>query len=96
MMKKFNAVTESGTTYDSDGVSVVITSARTGISVIYPWIIRAVPEEALKGLGSIAEMHEAVRRLPEFDVPKVGQRLYVAGRDEWRLSTHIETVEVYE
>lgn len=95
-MKKFKAVTESGTVYDSDGHTIVVISARDGQYPIRPWTMHVVAEEQLKGLSSVAEMHAFVRDLPEAELPEVGKRFYIAGRDDWRLSTWIETVEVYE
>lgn len=95
-MKKFKAVTESGTTYQSDGFLIKINSPRDGYYAIRPWTMRVVSEDEIKDLSSAAELHVYVRDLPPAEVPEVGKRFYVSGRDGWRLSTWIETVEVYE
>lgn len=95
-MKKFRAVTESGTTYESNGFLIKINSPRDGYYSIRPGAMRVVSEDEIKGFSRAEELHIYVLDLPPAEVPEVGKRFYVAGRDGWRLSTWIETVEVYE
>lgn len=88
----YRAVTESGTVYEY-GSRLKITSARTGITVFTPYVQVAVSREELEGIASWADFHARMRELEEVDLPVVGKSLYAEGRDEWRLSTPIVSVE---
>lgn len=96
-MKRFRAVTRSGTVYESNGHSVRIDSDRSGVTVIRPWFLRAfdrhdIPAEA----ETSREIFDYIHSLDPVDEPVVGLSLYVSGIDEWRISTPIESLEVFD
>lgn len=94
-MRPFSAVTESGTHYNFDG-SFVHINARDRVTgegrrgyVIRPWVIKNINPEVMETWERID--WDYIRDL-ETSEPEVGKRLYVAGRDDWRLSTIIVSV----
>ena len=92
-MQNWKATTESGTTYTFDGWSVLIESNRHGTYRIRPWVMRVSTEPA-DGPNKIGMPWTDPDHWEDSPVPVVGQHLYVAGKDEWRISTLIETVEL--
>ena len=92
-MTGFKAVTEHGTVYEFDGNRVKITSDKFGVSVFGVWIMKAVYHEDIPDGLTYAELHQYIRTLPEVDMAVEGASLYVAGKDEWRLSTIVTEVE---
>lgn len=86
-MKKFTATTKSGTTYTSDGETVTV-HPRNG----YPYVIKPV---ALKSVDRRLDEFP-YRDLPNVDVPKVGEYIFLLGVSDWRLSTEVAKVEVSE
>lgn len=95
-MKKFKAVSKTGTTYESNGHTVVIRSARTGVSVIRPWVFRVVDRHSIPDVDTSREVFAYLHSLDEVEAPVVGLSIYVSGRDEWRISTPIESLEVFD
>lgn len=93
---KFKAVTENGTVYEGgDGGRIRITD-EYGPYTFMPLTMKAVFHEDIPDGLTYNQMFDHIRTLPEVEVPLVGASLYVAGFNEWRLSTAIETVEVYK
>ena len=91
-MKKFRAVTKTGAVYESDGHLVTISGSTSGYKgYIRPGFMYAV-DRAMLGTEGWGSIHS----LPQADVPVVGLSLYVADRNEWRLSTPIESLEVFD
>jgi len=91
----WRATTETGTTYEYDGHLVKITSDGGEYS-IKPWLMMSAPQTddlmvpwAYEGWAS-GEYKSPWRSRRE---PVVGERFYVSGRDEWRISTPIVSVE---
>lgn len=96
----WRATTETGTTYEYDGFLVKISSSRDGDYSIRPWTTWSAPQaddlmvpwgyEGWKGYGKgegySGPWYPAER-------PVVGERFYVSGRDEWRISTPVVSVE---
>lgn len=91
-MRKFRAVTKSGTVYESDGSTVRITSSPGRQYSIRPWRMAVLDRKNI----SSDDCWEQVRALPDAEIPVVGLSFYVSGRDEWRMSTPIESVEIFD
>jgi hypothetical protein len=91
-MDKWKATTESGTTYEMrDGIVKVVPKDGAGYS-IQVWKMQAATK--------VGDKYHALG-LPWSDPtswedstrPVMGRRMYVQGKDEWRISTPIVSVE---
>ena len=113
-MTNWTATTETGTTYEWNGHTVRITSARDGVTVIRPWQMQSAPEVPdLQVPWAYLDHHRRAygdEQMSALDIdttkynqnptpwvpvtePVIGQRLYVGGKDEWRISTLITKIE---
>lgn len=91
-MKNWVAVTESGSVYTLDDGFLNINSKRSGEFVFRPWFIKSVPHPFE---GEKYELTwETLGELESVEVPVVGEHIYASSRDEWRLSTVVESVKV--
>lgn len=93
MAKNWKALTESGTLYDLDlrsGWVHIKPSGDGHVTMFRIWDFKNIPNDLLK------LDWEIVRALPVSEVPVVGQRMYVAGKDDWRLSTPVVSIEEVE
>jgi hypothetical protein len=88
-MDEWEATTESGTKYRLQAGSVLITPTDADPYMIRPWVMQAAVED------EAVLMVPWIRPQQWMDVtrPVVGRRLYVASKNEWRISTPIATVE---
>lgn len=90
-MRSWKATTETGTTYTRTRGFVVVDSKRHGKTTIRLWsIMVALVDEDAVTLGTPWDNPE---QWAVADEPVIGRRLYVSGRDEWRISTPIVSVE---
>lgn len=83
-MKKIT--TEAGSVYNIDehGICRKVGSDGTLVSVFKAWSIKKVPDEV--------ETMDEVWKLEDSE-PEIGYRMYIAGRDEWWVSTKVSEVE---
>jgi hypothetical protein len=81
---------ESGTTYTLvDDHFFKITEEGGYTYAIKPWVWFAFDEKDPAIKGGISELLESGEQL----APAPGLRLFVYGREEWRISTKIKTIE---
>jgi hypothetical protein len=84
---------ESGSVYEYEHGIVVINPVEGGPKyAIKAWTFFAFESEELEGAGKLTDFLDKVERKD----PAVGLRLYVSGKDEWRISTKIIKLETNE
>lgn len=95
-MTHWIATTKSGTTYTYKYGRVRINSERTGESYFTVWTFKTFEFNEISDLNireALAYFNDA---LPNADMPEVGKHIYVAGIDEWRISTRVVEVKILE
>ena len=81
---------ESGSVYTYEHGIVVIDPVEGGPKyAIKAWTFFAFESEELEGMEKLMDFLDKVERKD----PAVGLRLYVSGKDDWRISTKIVKLE---
>jgi hypothetical protein len=81
---------ESGSVYTYEHGIVVVDPVEGGPKyAIKPWTFFAFESEELEGVENLMDFLDKVERKD----PAVGLRLYVSGKDDWRISTKITKLE---
>ena len=94
-MNNFKAVTATGTTYTYNGHTIRVESARSGTSVFMPWTTAEFSED--DAIASDLGMWAFLKTQPRIgDLPTVGKRMYFGGKDEWKISTVVMSVEALD
>lgn len=90
-MSNWIAKTKSGAVYRYEEGFLRISSEKAGhSSLIRPWVMKAVGHEVFTSNGTLD--WGAIAEAENVEKPEIGKRFYVAGKEEWRLSTEILTV----
>ena len=80
---------ESGSVYTYEHGIVVIDPVEAPKYAIKAWDFFAFESEELRGVENLVDLLDKVERKD----PAVGLRLYVSGKDDWRISTKIIKIE---
>ena len=80
---------ESGSVYTYDNRIVVIDPVEGIKYAIKAWTLFAFEPSGLEGMENFTDFLDKVERKD----PAVGLRLYVSGKDDWRISTKIIKIE---
>jgi hypothetical protein len=83
---------ESGSVYTYEHGIVVIDPIEGSKYAIKAWTFFAFKSEELEGVEKLMDFLDKVERKD----PAVGLRLYVSGKDDWRISTKIIKLEETE
>ncbi len=96
-MRKFKAVTESGTTYSNDGESSIVRiSPSSGPGQAIKGRLITIPVEVVNTWAATGTVDwEYVRNAPAAEVPILGEHVAVFGMREWRIGTVVKTLEEY-
>lgn len=86
------ATTETGSVYEID-VENQFWRKNNGPSERI-WTMKSIPE--LTQPTTLGELMKRLETVPDVEVPVVGERLYISGKDEWAFSTVIVSVEEVE
>lgn len=92
-MSNWVATTESGTTWRMKEDILRIDSARSGVSVFKPWVMKVLSWEELTSWLAHGEMWDHIHNVEQYWEPVLGMSLYAAGREEWRISTPVVKIE---
>lgn len=85
MTKHWKVTTKSGNVYDVDLDNGF---AHFNSSSIRIWNFKSIPTEALATLTWLS-----LSELPDSDIPVVGERMYISGKDEWQISSVVASFE---
>jgi len=83
---------ESGSVYEYEHGIVVINPVEGIRYAIKAWTLFAFEPSGLDGIESLTDFLDRVEKKD----PAVGLRLYVSGKDDWRISTKIIKLETNE
>jgi hypothetical protein len=83
---------ESGSVYTYEHGIVVIDPVEGMRYAIKAWTFFAFEPSGLEGIESLTDFLDKVEKKD----PAVGLRLYVSGKDDWRISTRIVKLETNE
>lgn len=94
MAKTITAVTEAGTKYEFQGGRVTVTETVGFVPYTFPVIKMRVIREGLDPKDVTAMPWADSDQWDDVTEPVLGKNIYVAGLNDWRLSTPIKTLEV--
>lgn len=89
-MDNWLAITETGAEWRFTHGILHVKSSRGGEYVFKPWVMKTIDRDSLpKG----TTVREAINSGVDSFTPVIGQAIYAGGRDEWRLSTLVVSLE---
>lgn len=92
-MDNWLAITETGAEWRYVGGMLYVQSSRGGFYTFRPWIMKTIDRDSLPEGTTV---REAIDSGVDSFTPVIGQAIYAGGKDEWRLSTKVVSLEALE
>jgi len=92
-MDNWLAITETGAEWRFADGMLYVQSSRGGFYTIRPWVMKIIDRDALPQGTTI---REAIDSGEDSFTPKIGYAIYAGGKDSWRLSTRVVSLEEIE
>lgn len=89
----WRAVTESGAIYEYDGFGIQVDSKRRGRFYIRAMVMKNVDRNILQPPG---KGWDYLLSLPNVEIPEVGKAIFTSNINEWNISTHVVSLEVFD